>query len=86
MSLQEAQLRAMIENARTSTWQENLDNAATANERFMLPGRRPHDDQETAAFMASIEAKKAQILEQHQQAQNLKDETTKQCATDTRFW
>ncbi|EJK56164.1 hypothetical protein THAOC_24002, partial [Thalassiosira oceanica] len=35
---EEAQLRAMLENARESTWRENLENAADAQGRFMMPG------------------------------------------------
>eukprot|EP00566_Odontella_aurita_P035458 CAMPEP_0113547166 /NCGR_PEP_ID=MMETSP0015_2-20120614/12208_1 /TAXON_ID=2838 /ORGANISM="Odontella" /LENGTH=83 /DNA_ID=CAMNT_0000447697 /DNA_START=520 /DNA_END=771 /DNA_ORIENTATION=+ /assembly_acc=CAM_ASM_000160 len=39
MSRDEAVVRAMVENARNSTWRENLENAASAQERFALPGR-----------------------------------------------
>jgi hypothetical protein len=39
MSLEEARLRAMVENAQASNWKKNLDNAAEAQAQFMLPGR-----------------------------------------------
>lgn len=35
----EAQLVAMLENAKSSSWQQNLRNAADAQDRFMLPGQ-----------------------------------------------
>ena len=36
MSRNESMVRAMVENARSSSWKENLDNAFEAHERFML--------------------------------------------------
>lgn len=74
MSLEEARLRAMIENAQESSWQENLDNAATAQERFMLPGRQSYHDAKPD-FMAMIDKRSLEIMEnQHAQV----DETRKQ--------
>ena len=40
MSGDEALVRAMIENAKESSWQENLANALDAHERFVLPGQQ----------------------------------------------
>lgn len=36
MTQNEAMLAAMLENARNSSWRENLDNAVDAHEHFML--------------------------------------------------
>jgi hypothetical protein len=36
LSHNEAMLAAMLENARNSSWRENLDNAVEAHEHFML--------------------------------------------------
>ena len=43
-SRDEALVRAMIQNAKESTWQENLSNAIMAQERFVLPERHPARD------------------------------------------
>lgn len=43
-SRDEALVRAMIQNAKDSTWQENLSNAIMAQERFVLPERHPARD------------------------------------------
>ena len=43
MSKNEIMISAMIENAKSSTWRENLDNAFEAQEHFMLGS---HDRQE----------------------------------------
>ena len=40
-SRDEALVRAMIQNAKESSWQENLSNAIMAQERFVLPERHP---------------------------------------------
>ncbi len=78
MTLEEARLRAMIENAQTSSWQENLDNAASAQDQFMLPGR-PHV---TPDFMTKIDQRSLEIMkEQHEEIEREK----KRKAT-TRIW
>ena len=43
-SRDEALVRAMIQNAKESSWQENLSNAIMAQERFVLPERHPARD------------------------------------------
>lgn len=43
-SRDEALVRAMIQNAKESSWQENLSNAIMAQERFVLPERHPGRD------------------------------------------
>mmetsp|Transcript_17103 Transcript_17103/g.49091 ORF Transcript_17103/g.49091 Transcript_17103/m.49091 type:complete len:164 (-) Transcript_17103:1136-1627(-) len=40
-SRDEALVRAMIQNAKESSWRENLSNAIMAQERFVLPERHP---------------------------------------------
>lgn len=79
MTMEEAKLRAMIENAQTSSWQENLNNAATAQERFMLPGR-PHGG--TPNFMVEIDRRGMEIMkEQHEEL-----EKEKKRKPTTRIW
>ena len=79
MTLEEARLRAMIENAQTSSWQENLDNAASAQEHFMLPGR----SHPTPDFMTKIDQRSLEIMkEQHEALEREK----KRKPTTTRIW
>jgi hypothetical protein len=61
MSLEHARLRAMIENAQTSSWQENLDNAASAQALFMLPGR----PMKKPDFMEEIDKRSLEIMKEH---------------------
>ena len=74
LSFEEARLQAMIENAQKSTWQENLDNAMKAQERFMLPNRT----HETPAFVEKIDRRSREIVrEQNHQQEELSKRTTK---------
>eukprot|EP00543_Licmophora_paradoxa_P006292 CAMPEP_0202448370 /NCGR_PEP_ID=MMETSP1360-20130828/7178_1 /ASSEMBLY_ACC=CAM_ASM_000848 /TAXON_ID=515479 /ORGANISM="Licmophora paradoxa, Strain CCMP2313" /LENGTH=99 /DNA_ID=CAMNT_0049065901 /DNA_START=167 /DNA_END=466 /DNA_ORIENTATION=- len=43
MSHNEATVRAMIENARSSSWKENLNNAMDAHDRFMLGSQNKNE-------------------------------------------
>jgi hypothetical protein len=57
MSHDESLVRAMIENAKASTPLENLENAVTAQNNFMIPF---HGDQDTKLFKR-IEGKNKEI-------------------------
>ena len=76
MTLDEARVRAMIENAQSSSWQQNLDNAGLAQDYVMLPGRHP----KVPPFMKDIDRRSREILrQQHQEfakEQKGKDTTT----------
>jgi hypothetical protein len=61
MSLDEARLIAMLENAKESSWRENVENAIDAQEQFMLPGRGRKEPK----FMDSIEERSVEILRNH---------------------
>ena len=58
MSLDEARLIAMLENAKESSWRENVSNAIDAQEQFMLPGRNRKEPK----FMDRIEQRSMEIL------------------------
>ena len=58
MSLDEARLIAMLENAKESSWRENVENAVGAQEQFMLPGR----NRKELKFMDRIEQRSMEIL------------------------
>ncbi|KAL3942495.1 MAG: hypothetical protein SGBAC_003307 [Bacillariaceae sp.] len=79
MSMEEARLIAMLENAKQSSWQENLENAVDAQEQFMLPGRQ-HDAPD---FMSRIDERSQEILK-NQHASIDKQKMRKK--TDTKFW
>jgi len=79
MSIKEARLQAMLENAKENSWQRNLEIAAEAQDRFMIPnGRR-----DAPEFMNDIDKKSTEILEKQHAAI---DEKKKQKDTTTRFW
>ena len=60
MTIEEAKLIAMLENAKeSSSWQENVDNAVNAQEQFMLPGRQ----RKVPKFMDKIDQRSLEILQ-----------------------
>jgi len=69
-------IAAMIENARESSWEENLSNAMQAQERFMLPGRKS----DTPEFLDKIKKRSDDIMER----QRLRAEEEKKRID--RFW
>ena len=88
---QEAQLRAMLENARESTWRENLENAADAHGRFMLPGRQgggggKSGDGGTPEYVRRIEERSEEILRREDDERRRKAEDERHGRTETRFW
>ena len=61
----EARLVAMIENAKNSSWRENLINAHDAQGRFMLPVVRhvdDDDDDDAPEYVRRINARSREIL------------------------
>ena len=61
----EAQLAAMLENAKNSSWRENLINAHDAQGRFMLPVVRhvdDDDDDDAPEYVRRINARSREIL------------------------
>ena len=84
MSLDEARLIAMLENAKESSWQENVETAVDAQERFMLPGRQRTESQ----FMNKIERRSVEILQnQHEKLdEEERIKTEKEENNTTSFW
>ncbi len=58
LSIREAHFRAMVENAKQSTWRENLEIAAMAQEQNMGQG----DRRVISSFWEKIDYKSQQIL------------------------
>ena len=67
----------MIENAKSSTWKQNLENAADAHERFVLPNRN-HDDGEVPEYAQRIDERSREMLDEERRE---RDDDRK-----TRFW
>ena len=66
----EAQLAAMVENAKKSSWQENLHNAADAQHRFMLPGTDVDDGNDTPEYVKNIDKRSEEILSKEKERKN----------------
>ena len=85
LSIQEAHFRAMVENAKESTWRENLEIAAMAQEQNMGQG----DRRATSSFWKKIDYKSQQILRQDKEFWQQKKESQdkeKLFATTTIWW
>ena len=80
VSLEEAQLAAMLENAKKSTWQENLRNASDAQDRFMLQNIED-DGIGTPEYVKKIHDRSKEILRDEER----KREETKNFSS-SRFW
>lgn len=65
ISQQESMLRAMIENATTASFEENLSNAAMAQKNFMLVqfDKSVEKEKKDVAFMKRIVKRSEQIRE-----------------------
>lgn len=82
---QEAQLAAMLENAKNSSWQDNLRNAADAQQRFMLPGRDIDNGQDKPAYIKRIVDRSEEIL-QEDKARKKKEEEERKDPFRSKFW
>lgn len=82
---QEAQLAAMLENAKNSSWQDNLRNAADAQQRFMLPGRDIDNGQDKPAYIKRIVDRSEEIL-QEDKARKEKEEEERKDPFRSKFW
>ena len=64
MSVEEAQLRAMVEDATTAkSWTDNIDTAVHAQEQFMFPGR-PNTNPESQNFIKKINKRSLELQQQ----------------------
>lgn len=83
-SLQEAQLKAMVENAKKSSWKENLENAVDAHSRFMLPGIAGKGEN-TPEYVKKIDERSEEIMREQEEKQE-QERRLKQDPTRTKFW
>ena len=79
----EAQLAAMLENAKKSSWQDNLRNAADAQDRFMLPGRDVDSGRDAPEYIKRIDKRSEEILQTQEEEKNKANEKD---PSKTRFW
>lgn len=82
---QEAQLAAMLENAKNSSWQDNLRNAADAQLRFMLPGRDVDEGKEKPEYIKRIVHRSEEILKEDKARKEKEIEDSKD-PFKSRFW
>lgn len=81
----EAQLAAMLENAKNSSWRQNLDNAADAQHRFMLPGQDVDAGRDTPEYVKRIDERSDEILRQDEERLKKAKENDND-PSKTRFW
>lgn len=89
LTLEQARVLAMIENAQASTWRENINNATVAQERFMLPGRTPRDEQGqnvVPEFMKKIEARAVELVLQNEYQREQEQERSKKRKITSKMW
>ena len=82
MSKSEAQLVAMRETAKGSTWRQNLQNAADAQGRFMLPGQAPGDAPD---YVQKIDERSREILKTEKEREE-RERENKDDPSRSRFW
>jgi len=82
---QEAQLAAMLENAKNSSWQDNLRNAADAQLRFMLPGQDVDEGKEKPEYIKRIVDRSEEILKEDKARKEKEIEDSKD-PFKSRFW
>lgn len=78
LSLEEAQLTSMLENAKNSTWQEHLRNASDAQDRFMLPNE---DGIGTPEYVKKINDRSKEILRDEERRREVAKDFS-----SSRFW
>jgi len=61
VTAQQAMLQAMIENAKSSTWEENLQNAAIAQKNFMIPPSHEKESRESVDLTKKILKRKSEL-------------------------
>ena len=87
LTLEQARLQAMIENAKSASWQENLNTALVAQEKFMLGNER---GEKNPKFMKEIDRRSYQLMKEQQeklqQERKEADEDPKRRPTTTKFW
>eukprot|EP00534_Pseudo-nitzschia_fraudulenta_P010905 CAMPEP_0201216658 /NCGR_PEP_ID=MMETSP0851-20130426/189637_1 /ASSEMBLY_ACC=CAM_ASM_000631 /TAXON_ID=183588 /ORGANISM="Pseudo-nitzschia fraudulenta, Strain WWA7" /LENGTH=142 /DNA_ID=CAMNT_0047506245 /DNA_START=55 /DNA_END=483 /DNA_ORIENTATION=+ len=83
MSMEEARLIAMLENAKESSWRENVENAIDAQEQFMLPGRQRKEPK----FMDRIEQRSTEILRNQHNSIDEEEKRKREKGDDiTSYW
>ena len=92
MSVEEAQLRAMVEDATTAkSWTDNIDTAVHAQEQFMFPGR-PNTNPESQNFIKKINKRSLELQQQHPQTttnsmeDDKKENEQEPSATQMSYW
>lgn len=75
----------MLETAKSSSWQENLRNAADAQERFMIPGNDADNGRDTPDYIKKIDKRSSEILQEERDNRN-KEIANQKDPSRTKFW
>lgn len=67
LSTREAHFRAMLEDAKESTWRDNLETAAMAQEQIMMAHGSNADPVAVSRFLTKIEARSRKLLREDQE-------------------
>ena len=88
LSQREAHFRAMVENARDSTWRENLENAAMAQEQSMMIELGKGDQRKVSNFVKNINDRSQVILQQDREywRQKKEHENREKLFSTTKIW
>lgn len=88
MTTNGAQLAAMLENAKNSSWRDNLRNASDAQQRFMLPGHRDVDDgtNDLPEYVKKIDERSRTILRNDRERRERERKDEIDTSSGTRFW
>ena len=78
LTTKEAHFRAMLENAKESTWRENLETAAMAQSQNMMMNWGEADQVEVSKFVNKINARTEELLQQDREYWQKKEEYEKQ--------
>ena len=81
----EAQLAAMLENAKQSSWRDNLRNASDAQQRFMLPGRDVDEGKDAPPYLKRIDKRSKEIMRDENERRK-KEREDENDPSKTRFW
>ncbi|KAL3767884.1 hypothetical protein ACHAW5_010127 [Stephanodiscus triporus] len=86
MTMNGAQLAAMLENAKNSSWRDNLRNAGDAQQRFMLPGLDVDDGNDAPEYVKKIDERCRAILRDERERLERERNDELDTSSGTRFW
>lgn len=88
LSTREAHFRAMVEDAKESSWRENLETAAMAQEQSMMTHGNNADPVALSRFLTKIDARSRKLLSEDQEywQQKKEHENREKAFATTTIW